>query len=175
MTEPKNDCTLTFKCSETGRKFEVTLRRRSPSHKFRIHEISGPVADASYTLFSKPASQPDTSRQSTTSENEFEAGDFDFSGWFCGCCRFAHPSDNRPVYSNFVRCGTCHEYVCGAMARQISEGVTVFECVGECKGGGVVTGSITSYAPSATVRPSVPQLSAPTGNDPLRLRAGKKE
>ena len=172
MTEPKNDCTLTFKCSQTGRKFEVTFRRRSSSHKFRIHEISGPVADASYKLFGTSSSEPDPSESKT---NDFEANDFDFSGWFCGCCRFGHPSDSRAVYSEFVHCGTCHEYVCGATLRKVSEGVIVFDCVGECQGGGVVTGSITSYASSGSVRPNVPQLSAQTGNEVLRLRAAKKE
>lgn len=180
MTEEKNDCTLTFKCSHTGGKFEVTFRRRSLSHKFRIHEISGPVADASYKIFSSSASQPHTSSKSITGTsdrktNDFESSNFNFSGWFCGCCRFAHPSDTRPVYSRYVRCGGCREYVCGASVREVSEGVTIFECVGECEGGGVINGRIESYTSSESVRPNIPQLPAQTGKEVRQLRAGKKE
>lgn len=178
MTEPKNECVLRFKCSETEKKFDVTLRRRSANHKFRIHEISGPVATAKVTLFSRQGSQAEKSTQSTSetpvSSGEFEADDFDFSGWYCGCCRFAHPSDNRTVYSTFVRCGTCREYLCGASVKQISEGVTIFECVGDCQGGGKITGSIDSYKSSASDRSDLRQLTDNNSKDIKQLRAADK-
>jgi|SRR5215216_2575784 len=167
MNESKNDCILSFRCSQTGSKFEVTFSRRSPGHKFRIQHISGPVPEASYKIFSQRTSQSDTASKS----NDFDAGDFDFSGWYCGCCRFSHPSDSRTVYHNFVRCGTCHEYVCGATVRQVGESVLIFECVGDCKGGGALSGTITSYKESDSPRADTRQLRAT--NDVLRLTPAK--
>ena len=176
MNESKNDCMLSFRCSQTGSKFEVTFSRRSPGHQFRIQLISGPVPEASYKIFSQRASQSHKSGESNTGStasksNDFDAGAFDFSGWYCGCCRFGHPSDSRTVYHSFVRCGTCHGYVCGATVRQIGEGVLVFECVGDCKGGGVLGGTITSYQESDSVRADARQLRAT--NDVLRLTPAK--
>jgi len=160
MSNQEEDRELLFKCSETGNKFRVTFRRRSTSHKFRIIEISDDITASSDRMFGEAIKMPSSSTPqlpqgsdarhpttsgSTSSIQDFEVTDFDFSGWYCPCCKFAHPYDTRPVYHQFVYCYGCNEYVCGASMRQIGDGVILFECCGGCPGGGVVKGEITSY------------------------------
>ena len=187
MNARTNDHVLSFKCSETGGKFEVTFRRRIPTDRFRILRISDPLAAATFKIFSGGRSQlpqgskavlrVDKSAQldtgnSVKSIEEMDASDFDFSGWFCGCCRFGHPSDSRKVHFQFVACGTCKQYVCGATGRIIGGGAIVFECSGGCRGGGVVgDGLVSLRGAEAPPNTDARQLQSSGSKHRLRLKS----
>lgn len=83
-----------------------------------------------------PAPPPDP-----PSVENFNINDFDFTGWYCPYC--GHAKD-QPVVTRFVRCGRCHEYVCGARVEEKTNGQTYFACHDKCGNRGMMTGGSLS-------------------------------
>ncbi len=92
-----------------------------------------------FHLSAKPAPLP---KPAPASRQNFDAREFDFGGWYCPCCGYSH---DVPTYPQFVRCGTCKEYVCCARVTRVSLGIETFECHDGCKGGGRITGQIETF------------------------------
>lgn len=142
---------LPFRCALTGNCFNVAFGRYHRNHKYRVVHVSPATAIqapstpqpmshplltkilGSFLSVAKPASQP---KPSPLARQTFDASEFDFGGWFCPCCGY---SRDVPAYPQFVRCGTCKEFVCGGRVTRVSTGIATYECHDECKGSGRIS------------------------------------
>lgn len=156
----EDKCELQFRCAKTGGTFDVSFRRENAKQKYRIVRVHPPsqaggradTKDAPVTTaglgrkllnYFQPAkaAPPPISLAERTKKN-FNAEEFDFSGWFCSCCGHSRAV---PVPPDFVQCSTCNECVCGARVREIATDVKTFQCHDGCGGGGRLGGFIENY------------------------------
>lgn len=149
---------LLFRCSQTGGRFRVVFGRLQPSYKFRILKVIDEIKDpheedsstTTHSILTPLLRFLGTARGKTqkrarvaTKVHSFDAATFDFAGWYCPCC--GH-SQAACAETQFVRCSTCSECVCGGRIIQIADGIKTFACHDGCKGSGRISDDyITSF------------------------------
>ena len=154
---------LSFRCASTGQQFALRFRRFPGERTYRVTGVIDVVnieAPNGAALVRRPPGKPrrgllarllpgframDSGKGSGAS-NTFNAGDFDFNGWFCPCCGWNRDSRAKSI---FVKCGTCGELVCGARVVEIAGGNSMFACHSGCGGSGTIVGRIESYSGSS--------------------------
>jgi hypothetical protein len=147
--------TIPMRCSKTGGAFTVTFVRQSSSARFRIDAITRP-APSEELLALLAAERPGgpssagTSRAGRTESTTHDTSVVDWTGWYCPHCQ--HGSARGPL-TRFVRCGSCHDLVCGGSVRDLGSGRQHFWCHEECGGSGELgDDGIKSYSGSSGVR-----------------------
>jgi len=161
---------LPFRCAQTGQRFFVTFGQpQLPLRKYRILSVFGqaPSADGP----TKPQDLPRQPPQALRNVEAFDAADFDFAGWYCPCC--GHGKAAQAAIP-FVRCSTCHEYVCGGRIIQIPDGPATFACHDGCGGSGRIEGQIASFD-GVNIEPTSSQLRAPSDRAGLTLPEGARQ
>ncbi|HVO69986.1 MAG TPA: hypothetical protein VMT24_08075 [Aggregatilineaceae bacterium] len=68
---------------------------------------------------------------------DYDPAEFDFSGWYCPCCGHGKAT---PARHQFIRCGRCHEYICGARVHDLADGRVAFACHDRCGNRGFLSG-----------------------------------
>jgi len=112
--------------------------RTGTSDQFRIEKVLESASDSE---------QPDGQGVRPGSDH-YASNQFDWSGWYCPSC-----GHNQTVVSphTFVRCGGCHELVCGFSIREVALGISTFKCF--CGSGGRISATpIDSYEGQSAVK-----------------------
>ena len=150
---------IPFRCARTGGRFRVLFGRTNAARNFRIRQVlaedvqsepnpPGPVVGSAIArkLRAIPGRVTRVFRnhQLSRETHTFDAGEFDFAGWYCPCC--GH-SQHQQTWPEFVRCSKCGECVCGGRVIQVNNGPQTFERHDGCKGGGRISNNyVQSYA-----------------------------
>jgi len=112
----------------------------------------------------------------TAPNNDFDAKDFDFAGWYCPCCGHGKAPTSSTL---FFQCGRCGEYVCGSRVEILPNGQRMVSCHDGCGNRSVLGGGTLSSLSGVGAKRSTPdaldggrrkQLKAP----PKQLPPGKK-
>lgn len=100
----------------------------------------------------------------------FDINEFDFTGWYCPCCGYAK---DTPVRHRFIRCGRCHEYMCGARVKQLPDGKFYFRCHDRCGHSGVLgEGTIGSMKGMGVSKDNPAQLDGKSSKLPISSQRG---
>jgi hypothetical protein len=124
--------TVRMRCGKTAAVTLVLFTRSETSEQFRIEKIS------ESTSYSEQSAGQGTGR--CWGSDRYARSEFDWAGWYCPSC--GHNQNVRSPHS-FVRCGGCHELVCGFSIREVAPGIRTCKCF--CGHGGRISGKIDSY------------------------------
>lgn len=120
--------TVSFTCSKTGGRFKVLFGKRHPDKRFQVLQVG--VGDA-------PALSGQIAHETAAvTAQSFSFEDFDWDGWYCGCCQWGKDEAAR---FDFIRCGKCKDLVCGRRS-YTAKSEEYFKCSDDCGGGGKLTG-----------------------------------
>jgi hypothetical protein len=122
--------TVRMRCGKTSSVTLILFTRTGTSAQFRIEKV----------LVSTSNSELSTGQGSELTSDRYDRNQFDWSGWYCPSC--GHYKDGKSLHG-FIRCGGCHELVCGFSARDVGPGISTWKCF--CGHSARIGGRIDSF------------------------------